>query len=304
MIVEGERVRSLVSAATSEVILCAPFIKKDVVEILLDSIPPEVSLLVSTRWRPAEVAAGLSDLAVLDLVQQRPNSELRLLDPLHAKLYVADDECLVGSANLTATALGWRRDANIELLVPMMRSDPNVALLIDRLRGATLATFQLRDEVQILADALDDLALDEAKELPADRAASAARPWLPRCAAPDKLHAIFVDPETTTVAADTRTDGLADIEDLIPTTDLALEEFTIHVRTVLIHIPSVGRFLDEIPAGLPDHRAESIVADLRPDLSPTDVRRQWQILREWIGVFFQDQFEVAPKSFVVRLKPH
>ena len=30
---------------------------------------------------------------------------------------------------------------------------------------------------------------------------------------------------------------------------------------------------------------------------------QWRIIRDWIAVFFEDQFEVAPESFVTRLRP-
>jgi hypothetical protein len=27
---------------------------------------------------------------------------------------------------------------------------------------------------------------------------------------------------------------------------------------------------------------------------------QWKVVRDWIGVFFPDKFEVAPSSFILR----
>ena len=42
----------------------------------------------------------------------------------------------------------------------------------------------------------------------------------------------------------------------------------------------------------------------RPELESQDAERQWRIVRDWITVFFADKFEVAPESFITRLKPH
>ena len=122
-------------------------------------------MVVVTRWRPAEIAAGLSDLEVFDIANERPRTEVRLSHSLHAKLYVADDRCLVGSANLTAAALGWRQDSNLEILIPAERNHPDIGFLLARLKAATLATFQIRTEVERLAAALESPALDEAKDM-------------------------------------------------------------------------------------------------------------------------------------------
>ena len=137
MIFEGERIRDLVAAAEREVILCAPFVKAKVLRIILEAVPPAVPVRIVTRWRPAEIASGLSDLEVYDIAKERLHTELRLLDSLHAKLYVADNDCLVGSANLTAAALGWRPDPNVEILLHVSRSNSDVAHLLDRLLSAS-----------------------------------------------------------------------------------------------------------------------------------------------------------------------
>ena len=303
MIIEGERVKALLAGAKAEVILCSPFIKSNVLRILLDVTPQDVSVKVFTRWRPPEVAAGLSDLEVFDIANERPSTEVRLSPSLHAKLYVSDDQCLLGSANLTAAALGWRRDSNLEILIPAERSDPDVAFLLAQLESATPATFQMRAEVEALAEAIEVPVLPDAEDIPPASAASPGDPWLPRCATPDKLYEVYQDPHTTVVAENTRSDALADLEDLLMSPGLSSDEFRITVGHTLSRIPSFRTFLERVPAGLTDVQGEEITAHLRQHLRETGVRKQWSIVRQWIAAFFADEYEVAPQSFVVRLKP-
>src|SRR5262249_40284270 len=130
MLVDGERLRQLIESAKSEVLLCAPFIKKEVLKKLFGVLGENTSVKVITRWRAAELAAGVSDLEVLEVCHNRPRAQFLLLDNLHAKLYLADDLGLIGSANLTAAALGWVDRSNVELLVPARRSDPEVSYLL------------------------------------------------------------------------------------------------------------------------------------------------------------------------------
>ena len=302
MILEGERIKELLRRAESDVLLCSPFVKARSLEALLGVVSPNVRIVVVTRWRPAEVAAGLTDLEVFDLAKDRPGTELRLLNVLHAKLYVADDRCLVGSANLTAAALGWKPDTNLELLIPAERDHPDIAFLLARLDAATPATFQIRDEVARLAAALDHAELDDAVDMARSVAHQVHTAWLPRCAAPDRLYEVYQDPRTTVVAEGTRTDALADLADMVLPNDLAPEELKDLVGQTIARIPSFEAFLESVPAGLTDAQGQEITARLRTGLDGSDVRKQWQIVREWIGVFFGDRFEVAPQTYVVRLR--
>lgn len=302
MIVDGERIKELVRGAKREVILCAPFIKKRVLAALMEAVPRGVPLSIVTRWRPPEVAAGLSDLEVFELTNDRPNTRLGLLYALHAKIYVADDSCLVGSANLTASALGWCPEPNLEILLSAPRSNADVVRLLERLASATPATFQIRAEVEQLAAALTTPSLDESREPYAHEAATLAAPWLPRCAAPDKLFAIYQNPESTIVVEGTRADARADLEDLFPPSGLSGADFVAYIGETLEQLPSFERILESIPSRLPDAQGARLISELRPDLSEVDVGRQWHIVREWIGVFYKDRFEVAPESYVIRLK--
>ena len=179
----GSRIENLLGKAKSEVYLCSPFIKEKVLRRLFKKIPKNVPIVVFTRWRPDEVARGVSDLEVFDLAKKRPKTKLRLLDELHAKLYVADKRCLVGSANLTDMALGWRDRSNLEILVPARRSDKPIKSLLTQLKqSARKATLELREYIEDRAADLKDAAHElrefqaEQERLQQDEARRSGRP--------------------------------------------------------------------------------------------------------------------------------
>ena len=301
MIADGERLKTFLKEAKQRVVLCAPFIKAKVLRTILSVVPAVVPVRIITRWRATEVAAGISDLEVMQIANERPNTELRLLDDLHAKLYVADDLCLVGSANLTATALGWSKRSNIELLISAKPTDSDIALLLERLEESEPATEEVRSEVQKRAATLNVTLFDEGLEVTGDAAARRLA-WLPRCAAPDKLYEIYQNSATTVVVEGTRDDGLADLRDLQVRNGLELREFNNAVRKTLLLMPAFARIIDEVPQGITDASGIGLVENARPDLAGQDAQVQWRFIRDWIQTFFGNEFEVAPESFVIRLR--
>ena len=72
MIADGERLKTLIENAEHRVTLCAPFIKASVLRTVLSVVPDGVQVQIVTRWRAAEVAAGISDLEVLQIANERP----------------------------------------------------------------------------------------------------------------------------------------------------------------------------------------------------------------------------------------
>ena len=68
-----------------------------------------------TRWLPREIAAGVSDPEILDVLEERGNFTLTLVDNLHAKIYVADENCLVGSSNVTLSGTRGKRQMRLML---------------------------------------------------------------------------------------------------------------------------------------------------------------------------------------------
>ncbi len=301
MIIDGERIKELVSTAKIRVVLCAPFIKVGAFRVVMSAVPKGVHLEIVTRWRPEEVAAGVSDLGVYDWAITRENTSLKLSDALHAKLYVSDDKCLVGSANLTGAALGWSDRPNIEVLVPATTSDAPISQLLSRLAYAEPATLAIRDEIAALAASIRTVPLlpDE----PVDVDVSALRAvWLPRCAAPEKLFSIYRQAPAREVGAGAAEDGAADIKDLGVPDGLEKDAFYEYVSVTLDRFPAIAAVLNRIPGKLNDADGIRLVHELHPGLDSDDAGRQWHILREWIREFYASRFEVAPESFVLRIK--
>ena len=301
MIADGERLKALLEEAKHRVVLCAPFIKATVLQTILSVVPDTVPVKIVTRWRAAEVAVGISDLEVLQIATERPNTELWLLDDLHAKLYLADDKCLVGSANLTASALGWSKHSNIELLISAKSTDSDIAFLLKQLDAAELATVAIRSKIEAMIANLEVKRLEEGEDM-TDESSVRRLAWLPRCAAPDKLYEVYKDLETTVVVEGTKEDGLADLRDLQIRPGLSAMDFEDSIRDTLLLMPAFARIIDDVPQGLTDAEGTARVEEARPDLEGQDAKEQWRIVQEWIVSFFGDMFEVAPASFVTRLR--
>lgn len=301
MLIEGERLKQLLSDANGEVLLCAPFIKTHVIRIILSMIPDTTPVKIYTRWRVDEIAAGISDLGVYDIIAARPGARLFLLDDLHAKLYVAGKRCLVGSANLTGAALGWSSSPNVELLVDLLSTDSHVTGLIARLSLASEATSERRDQIAAAVALIDRPNL---RELPLEEEVlvTAVYPWLPRCASPQNLFAVYRNPQTTMVVSGTREEAVNDLADLNPPEGLDEQAFVTFVARAIEQFPGLQAVLTRVPGKLSDAAGIEIIHRLRPSYTQAEVIKQWQIVRDWIQVFFRDRFEVAPESFVLRLK--
>src|SRR5947199_2775416 len=125
--VHGDKLLELCPSASETLVIAAPFIKDTVLARVLDVLPSTVRRVTCiTRWFPEEIAAGVSDLEIFDRLAAYQNARLLLHPHLHAKLYRADHRCLVGSANLTNRALGWSSPPNLELLVELDATFPEL----------------------------------------------------------------------------------------------------------------------------------------------------------------------------------
>ena len=109
-----DRILALTWSAT-EAVIAAPYIKEPSLRRLLEHLPQLEQLTCVTRWQAGDIAAGVSDTVVRDLVRSLGGA-FRLHPSLHAKYYRFDDGVLVGSANLTDAGLGVGRIYNLEIL--------------------------------------------------------------------------------------------------------------------------------------------------------------------------------------------
>ena len=99
----------------SDVVLIAPYMKEPTLQVLIEHLDRDATLTCVTRWLPADIDLGVSDIACRQSVLNRGGA-FHLHPSLHAKYYRFDDEVFVGSANVTAPAFGWAVRSNVEIL--------------------------------------------------------------------------------------------------------------------------------------------------------------------------------------------
>ncbi len=115
-LVEGKQVKNYFSSEAGDIrYIFAPFIQKETLENVVPG--SDVDTIIVTRWRVADLAAGVSDPEVFDVCREHGYS-LKIHSQLHAKVYSWDlDDALVGSANVTAAGMGLNASPNAEVLV-------------------------------------------------------------------------------------------------------------------------------------------------------------------------------------------
>lgn len=295
---DGDILLEHLGSAATNVVLCAPFIKAGVLQRLVSVLSHDVVLDVVTRWHPREVAAGVSDLEVFDIIADRPQSRLRLLDNLHAKLYISDNRFLAGSANLTATALGWCDTPNLELLVPVSFDDGSVRQCLEEIERARIATAEEKDTVRKAASHIPALPLP----LSAAVVEQMAVLWLPRSAAPARLFQAYRPQDRERLTTDNLEAADYDLKALGIPSGLNHQAFVHEVGKRLGEMPAVAAILKAAESDLSDDAATTLINTLVPN-SDMPASVGWLIVREWLTVFMGDRYEIAPQSYITRPKP-
>ena len=277
---QGARIRALFERADGEVAVIAPFIKVDALRSLLEVIPAGLHLRCVSRWLPREIAAGVSDPEILDLLEARGNFSLSLVDRLHAKLYIAGDRCLVGSANVTLAGLGEVGEgSNIEILVESTISNPEISVTLQTIAQAErAATISMARTARRLADSL------------ANSTTPAVAPdvrWFPRSRRPEQAYRFYVQPPNGFVGAADQV-LLADLASSDLPLGLEEHKFKDAIRSLLAAIPPAQTLL-EASEDMTLTRAdasswlETIAED---DFSANDL---WIAFVNWMAHFFPDR---------------
>ena len=249
----GTKLSNLCAEADREVLLVAPFIKASVLERLLDRISPEVSLKCITRWFPEEIVAGVSDLEVWNLIQNRSNSSLWLRSDLHAKYYRADNRCLVGSANLTGKALGWSNLPNLELLVPVSANEPTIKTFETELLKACIPVTedlfeQMSLAVQLLAEqtpntiANNSSVVEIIEDNMANNNPTDIDAWLPTLRNPEDLYTAYCG-QTEKLSTASKIAALTDLRSLPIIPNLSQKTFKAYIGSLLIQKPTFQNFI-------------------------------------------------------------
>ena len=280
----GDVLLELAASSQLEFVMCAPFAKQAVVSRIVSALPVGASVTLYTRWRPEEVAAGVSDTGVLEVIQAR-GGVVYLHDRLHAKFYRNENQVIVGSANLTGTALGWSTNPNIELLATVDLE--TVAQVEQQLLGQSIqATPELAAEVDTIANSLHKPAFVPVGQM--EEPAETVGLWLPKLRIPADLFLAY------TRGLDTLTQRSAaaaafDLEILDLPQGLNKEQFYLLVGHRLRQQPLVTSIDDylERPRRFGDVRdkIEQLTGIGRDDAS--DV---WQTVMRWLLEFLPDRY--------------
>ncbi len=100
-----EELRKLAASAVRQVRVCAPFVKREATESLLDALSCGVHMRVVSCFNTGYFHRHYSDTAAFRDVLDR-SGQVRNCQQLHAKLYLFDEQAaIVTSANLTGAGL-------------------------------------------------------------------------------------------------------------------------------------------------------------------------------------------------------
>ena len=294
----GELILELLRTECNEYLICAPFIKVGPLKALLSCISNTEDALVTvyTRWFTAEVAAGVTDLEVFELCAGRPGTTLYLVDSLHAKLYRAGEHCLVGSANVTDTALGWVYPSNTELILEASSKDAQIVSLENRLKiERRVASAAERDEILLNVAEFGTIDFPDARNALEDHRVT--NRWLPRCRKPELVFRIYQSAPLPNELEATRLAAGEDLRYLNPPEGLSKEQFENAVRAQLRTLPIFQELLtlvkkDELRNGIGRQLLDKNYAVRASD---AESERYWSNIREWLIYFFG--FRAEPHEY-------
>lgn len=293
----GEEVAALLGGASRRVVVVAPFMRSAVLGRLLSDVSPDVEVTIVTRWRLADLAAGASDLGVFDVARKK-EAGLYIRQDLHAKFFAADDRCLVGSANVTSAAFGWREPANLELLIPVERTVAEVvAFEADVLRRAVPASRALRD---CLAKLLEDDRVWSVGETEAFRRSAdldvLAPDWIPYARNPEELYAAYCgEGDVSRIARETMLQELRTIG--VPP-GLSREEFRTWVGASLsgsVLVGAVLRRIDEV-GQMTEADLAQVMGGMGVAAEDRQAREVLEVLERWLTCFLPTEYETARDS--------
>lgn len=297
----GLALSTLCRGAEDRLLLVAPYIKAAALSRLLDETPANVAVEVVTRWRPDEVAAGVSDLDVLDIVTARAGGRVLLCPHLHAKYYRTGSRALLGSANLTGAALGWSTSPNLELLVAVDPASDALQAFEAELQSASLqADSVIQKAVREAADVIK--ALLPPRPDWAEMAQTAFTPgfWLPTCPRPDLLARVYNDSIGDHMLSNALRHARSDIAYINPPAGLSIPAFNAFVAAVLRQVRWI-RELDRMTAqGLTDQSAIEIIERGLPEHHDFSAEDLWGVTKDWLIHFFPGEYERVPAGEMLR----
>jgi len=290
----GDYLLKLCQSATQDLWLVAPFVKAATLQRLLEGVSHDVNIQCVTRWRPEEIAMGVSDIEVWPLLKTRANSRLWLRHDLHAKYYRADSQCLMGSANITATALGWTTHPNLELLIDVSPQHPAlIGFEKELLSEAIVVNDDIYQHTQLVVALLE-------KEKPLIvSAAEDQRPsqgvardtWIPTLRNPEKLYLAYIGNQDR-LTMGVYESAVIDLQTLSLPSGLSKTAFDAYIGYMLLQMPIISK----IDAFVKKPRRFGEVSAYLKQLpcstaSDFDAKHSWQTLMRWLLYFLPKRYQ-------------
>jgi len=218
---------------------------------------------------------------------------------LHAKYYRADNECLVGSANLTNRALGWSNQSNLEILIPVTASEHNLKAFEKKLLDESIEVdesiyketlhavqvFQCTDKIIINCDLEESLLREEdAQEL--------SPFWLPTLRNPGDLFTAYRG-NSEQLSSSSRSAAITDLANLRIIPGLSETSFDAYVGAALLQKPII-RHIDKMlvkPQRFGAIRDYLLTIDQISTASAAN--RAWQTTMRWLRHFLPGRYSLA-----------
>lgn len=292
----GNSVLDVIGSARSEVLIAAPYIKIKALERLMNNMPSTLnSFRCVTRWLPADIARGVCDLEILELIQAFPNGRLLIHPTLHAKYYRADQRCLIGSANITNRGLGWATLPNIELLVELSANFAGLEkwekTLVD---AAVEANQELREQINREAERLIaedaqyktlETETNENHEVPSSQ-------WVPICPVPEQLWNVYIGQGQDKMVTSALKAAQTDLKILQVPKGLCENLFNVYVSSIFKKMPLIQEIQSLASSSLTDAEAQNFLRKKFHKSTQSEINQMWKVLKAWFICFLSHDYRV------------
>jgi len=293
----GESISYLCKNAQSQIVIVAPFIKAPILKQIFTNTNPEITIKCVTRWVLEDIIKGVSDLEVWSIIKSYHHASLWLRNDLHAKYYRADEQCLIGSANLTGKGLGWSNQPNLELLVQLPNNHPSLQLFEQELWSNSIqVNSQLYEQYLNLINQLKNQIFPINKQslpIESDLDIAINNIWLPTLRNPEELYLAYSGKfeKLTTIARET---AINDLNFLPIYSHLNQTSFNNYIGILLLQKPIIKQIDNfvTIPqrfGAVRDFLVSLPCANL-PNFNP---ERSWQTLMRWLLYFLPLRYTLS-----------
>jgi len=296
----GETLHRMCSDAVEKVVFVAPFIKASVMKTILENVSEEIEITCLTRWRADEVAAGVSDLEIYEIIKEK-NGNVYLLQNLHAKYYRGDQVVFLGSSNLTQAALGWSNQSNQELMIHTERNQEFSAyeeMLFCKAIPVDEEIYQLcKQRMAEYLTAMPEIIRNRRNLLGkcAETMNGTDEEWIPKSRHPDSLFLAYsgIQENLSSFALGA---AVADLQHFDIPNGLNEKSFRAFIGMQLLQEPIIKRVDDAVVS---EYRFGEMVQKLRQYVHDpsADMKALWQVLIRWLLYFLPERYVLKTYNY-------